>query len=434
MLTAALGQNPMLWRTSPAGTELEQVVVDWLRQALGLPDGVRRAPHRHRVDVVADRPRCRPPGRRHRCRGRGDRRAIGRARAPGLRLGGGPFLDREGVHDARARPGVARPDPDERAVRAAARCARGGDRRRSSGRPSPDRDRRDGRDDLVDLGRSGGGGRRHRRSRGPLAPRRRRLCRRRRDRSRASRAVRRLGAGRLDRRQPAQVAVDAGRRLAPAQPPARRRPRRVQPRARVPADGRRRRRGARLQRVHAAARAADAGPEALDPAPLVRPRGAPAPDPPPPRARPGVRRLGRRRARLGAARAGPVLDRLLPPRPGRARPATRPPLDAHNAAIMDAVNRTGEIFLSPHEAPRPVHDPARDRQPPDGGAPRRAGVGAASQLPPRRSSHDERAGPGPLLLPDALGRPRRVRRAVPAQPLADPARAARRRAGSRRSR
>jgi aromatic-L-amino-acid/L-tryptophan decarboxylase len=39
LLTAALGQNPMLWRTSPIGTELEGVVVDWLRQALGLPDG-----------------------------------------------------------------------------------------------------------------------------------------------------------------------------------------------------------------------------------------------------------------------------------------------------------------------------------------------------------------------------------------------------------
>lgn len=42
-LTAALGQNPMLWRTSPIGTELEGVVVGWLRQALGLPpefDGV----------------------------------------------------------------------------------------------------------------------------------------------------------------------------------------------------------------------------------------------------------------------------------------------------------------------------------------------------------------------------------------------------------
>ena len=38
MLTAALAQNPMLWRTSPIGTELEEVVVDWLRQALGLPE------------------------------------------------------------------------------------------------------------------------------------------------------------------------------------------------------------------------------------------------------------------------------------------------------------------------------------------------------------------------------------------------------------
>lgn len=38
MLTAVLGQNPMLWRTSPIGTELEVVVVGWLRRALGLPE------------------------------------------------------------------------------------------------------------------------------------------------------------------------------------------------------------------------------------------------------------------------------------------------------------------------------------------------------------------------------------------------------------
>src|SRR5689334_15447424 len=38
MLTAAIGQNVMLWRTSPIGTELEEVVVGWLRQGLGLPD------------------------------------------------------------------------------------------------------------------------------------------------------------------------------------------------------------------------------------------------------------------------------------------------------------------------------------------------------------------------------------------------------------
>jgi aromatic-L-amino-acid decarboxylase len=37
LLMAALGQNSMLWRTSPIGTELEQVVVGWLREALGLP-------------------------------------------------------------------------------------------------------------------------------------------------------------------------------------------------------------------------------------------------------------------------------------------------------------------------------------------------------------------------------------------------------------
>jgi aromatic-L-amino-acid decarboxylase len=36
-LTAGLGQNTFLWRTSPVGTELETVVVGWLRDALGLP-------------------------------------------------------------------------------------------------------------------------------------------------------------------------------------------------------------------------------------------------------------------------------------------------------------------------------------------------------------------------------------------------------------
>ena len=37
MLTAVLNSHVMLWRPSPAGTELEQVVVDWLRAGLGLP-------------------------------------------------------------------------------------------------------------------------------------------------------------------------------------------------------------------------------------------------------------------------------------------------------------------------------------------------------------------------------------------------------------
>jgi aromatic-L-amino-acid/L-tryptophan decarboxylase len=39
LLTAALQQNALNWRSSPASTELELRVVDWVRQLLGLPDG-----------------------------------------------------------------------------------------------------------------------------------------------------------------------------------------------------------------------------------------------------------------------------------------------------------------------------------------------------------------------------------------------------------
>ncbi len=38
-LTAALGAQCMVWQTSPAATELEEVVMDWLRQMLALPEG-----------------------------------------------------------------------------------------------------------------------------------------------------------------------------------------------------------------------------------------------------------------------------------------------------------------------------------------------------------------------------------------------------------
>ncbi len=40
-LAAGLNVNAMLWRTSPAATELEDLVTDWLRQMLGLPEGYR---------------------------------------------------------------------------------------------------------------------------------------------------------------------------------------------------------------------------------------------------------------------------------------------------------------------------------------------------------------------------------------------------------
>jgi aromatic-L-amino-acid decarboxylase len=40
-LAAAMNVNGMLWRTSPSATELEELVVDWLRQMLGLDTGFR---------------------------------------------------------------------------------------------------------------------------------------------------------------------------------------------------------------------------------------------------------------------------------------------------------------------------------------------------------------------------------------------------------
>jgi aromatic-L-amino-acid/L-tryptophan decarboxylase len=39
MLTATLAAQCMLWQTSPAATELETRVLDWLRQMIGLPEG-----------------------------------------------------------------------------------------------------------------------------------------------------------------------------------------------------------------------------------------------------------------------------------------------------------------------------------------------------------------------------------------------------------
>jgi aromatic-L-amino-acid/L-tryptophan decarboxylase len=40
LLAATLNVNAMLWSTSPAATEVELLAADWLRQLLGLPDGL----------------------------------------------------------------------------------------------------------------------------------------------------------------------------------------------------------------------------------------------------------------------------------------------------------------------------------------------------------------------------------------------------------
>lgn len=40
-LTTIMAAQCMLWQTSPAATEVETVMLDWLRQAIGLPDGFK---------------------------------------------------------------------------------------------------------------------------------------------------------------------------------------------------------------------------------------------------------------------------------------------------------------------------------------------------------------------------------------------------------
>jgi aromatic-L-amino-acid decarboxylase len=49
LLTAALNVNVMTWLSSPAGTELELTVLDWLAQLLGLPPGL----HGHIEDTAS---------------------------------------------------------------------------------------------------------------------------------------------------------------------------------------------------------------------------------------------------------------------------------------------------------------------------------------------------------------------------------------------
>jgi aromatic-L-amino-acid/L-tryptophan decarboxylase len=49
LLIAALNVNAMLWTTSPAATELEELALDWLRQLLGLPEGL----HGHIEDTAS---------------------------------------------------------------------------------------------------------------------------------------------------------------------------------------------------------------------------------------------------------------------------------------------------------------------------------------------------------------------------------------------
>src|ERR1700752_619223 len=52
LLAATLNVNAMIWSTSPAATEVEELAVDWLRQLVGLPERL----HGHIEDTASTAP------------------------------------------------------------------------------------------------------------------------------------------------------------------------------------------------------------------------------------------------------------------------------------------------------------------------------------------------------------------------------------------
>ena len=122
-LSAALNQQAMLWRTSPAATELEEVTLGWLRQLIGLPDVVRGVIYDTASICDDARAGGRARGGRRRRARAGPRRARRRAARARLLLGPGAFVDRQGGHRDRARPRVAARDSGGRRVPHARRIA-----------------------------------------------------------------------------------------------------------------------------------------------------------------------------------------------------------------------------------------------------------------------------------------------------------------------
>ena len=270
LLIAGLNQVGILWRTSPALQELEELHGRLAWQLVGLPE-VSAA-----ISTTRPRPACWTP----------DHRALAPARPPCARvLGARPDLGRG---QGRAPPRSRAPEgPHRRRVPAAAGSPR---------RPRRLRGHRDGRDDGHDRRGSRGRDRRALRRSGNVAARGRRLRKRRSCLPWCSAPLHRLGARRLGRVEPAQVARRPDGLLGALDPAAGRVPARFQPRAellRSPDDA------VNLRRGVDTARTPLSRAEALGRPALLRAIGLATTDSRPRPPRGALRGLGRATSRAG---------------------------------------------------------------------------------------------------------------------------------------
>ena len=109
MLTATIGAQCMSWATSPAATELEQRMMEWLRTMIGLPatfTGVIQDTASTATLCAILTAREQRSGYRINERGFSERHAV-----HGVLLSGSTFLRRKGREDRRYREGIPEKDP-----------------------------------------------------------------------------------------------------------------------------------------------------------------------------------------------------------------------------------------------------------------------------------------------------------------------------------
>ncbi len=127
LLSAAFDNKAMLWRTSPASTELEEVTLDWLRQMMGLDAGYDRNNLRHGFGLQHARD-CRRARRRGAAHSRrGNERAQRSAAAARLHFRAGAFIDRERCDNSRPGPTRIAQDSHGRRVSHGRKSARRSD-------------------------------------------------------------------------------------------------------------------------------------------------------------------------------------------------------------------------------------------------------------------------------------------------------------------